>query len=81
MRQTITTTHQVGAILRARRKARRLSQHDIAARLGISQSRLSILESDASAMTLDRLIALAKLLGFAVVLEDDSASDAPEVEW
>ena len=64
MRQTITTTRQVGAILKARRKARELSQDDIATKLGISQPRLSVLESDPGGLTLSRLIVLTKLLGF-----------------
>ena len=40
MRQLITTTNQVAEILRGRRKARRLSQHELATKLGVSQARL-----------------------------------------
>lgn len=70
MRQVITTPGQVGEILRGRRKARRVSQHDLASNLGITQSRLSVLESDPASLPLARLIVLAKLLGLELVLQD-----------
>jgi len=44
MRQLITTPSQASEILRGPRKTRRASQHELATTLGISQSRLSILE-------------------------------------
>lgn len=81
MRQLITTAGQVGEILRARRRARHLPQKELAAKLDISQERLSRLESDASGLTLERLIATANLLGLHLVFED--AADAPvsDSEW
>ncbi len=81
MRQLITTPSQVGEILRGRRKARRLSQQDLAARLGISQSRLSTLEDNPAGLTLDRLILLAKLLGLELVLQDKSDPPSSKEEW
>jgi HTH-type transcriptional regulator / antitoxin HipB len=80
--QLITTPAQLGEVLRARRKARGLSQGDLAAKLNISQSRLSTLESDAASITLDRLLALAGLLGLEIVIEDTPAkSHRRESEW
>jgi HTH-type transcriptional regulator/antitoxin HipB len=79
MRQTITTPAQVGEILRSRRKSRRASQAVLAEKLGISQSRLSILESNPERLTLDRFLTLAKLLGLEVVLRD--ATERPKAEW
>jgi HTH-type transcriptional regulator/antitoxin HipB len=70
VRQVITTPGQVGEILRGRRKSRRVSQDELAAKLGISQSRLSALEGDAAGLTLDRFLLLAKLLGLELVVED-----------
>ena len=81
MRQIVTQSDQVGAILRARRKARRISQAEIAATLGVSQSRVSTLESDPSALPLDRLILLAKLLGLELVLQDGAAPPRSKAEW
>jgi HTH-type transcriptional regulator/antitoxin HipB len=80
MRQTVTTPAQVGEILRSRRKSRRAAQALLAEKLGISQSRLSILEANPAGLTLDRLLALAKLLGLEVVLQD-AAARRPKAEW
>jgi HTH-type transcriptional regulator / antitoxin HipB len=54
-------------------------QQQLATKLGISQSRLSTLETAADGMTLDRLLALANLLGLELVLQD--RSEAPPSEW
>lgn len=64
----------------ARRKALKLSQKDLALKLGISQNRLSQLETDPARLTLDRLIALANLLGLELVLQDKN-SGKPKSEW
>ena len=81
MRQLITTPRQVGEILRGRRKARRVSQHELATKLGISQGRLSILEGDPAGLTLDRLILIAKLLGLELILQDKADESKPTAEW
>lgn len=80
MRQTITTPAQVGEILRGRRKSRKAAQVTLAEQLGISQSRLSILEARPEGLTLDRLLVLAKLLGLEVVLQD-AAPARGKAEW
>ena len=81
VRQIVTTARQVSEIFRGRRKARRLPQQDLATKLGISQSRLSILEANPAGLTLDRLILLAKLLGLELVLRDKRESSGAKVEW
>ncbi len=81
MRQLITTPGQVGEILRGRRTARRIAQQELAAKLGISQSRLSTLEADPAGLTLDRLLLLAKLLGLEVVVQDKSDAPSRKAEW
>jgi HTH-type transcriptional regulator/antitoxin HipB len=82
MGQLITTSAQLGEVLRGRRKARRVSQQELAVKLGISQSRLSTLESDPAGLTLDRLLALASVLGLEIVIQDRAAA-APrrKPEW
>ncbi len=80
MQQRISTANQTGQVFAARRKALKLSQKDVAARLGISQNRLSILESDLSRLTLDRLISLAGILGLELVLQD-KGSPPTRSEW
>ena len=81
MSQLITAPSQVGEILRARRKKLRISQSELAEKLGVSQSRLSTLEGDPAGMTLDRLLNLAKLLGLELVLKDKAATENRKSEW
>jgi len=81
MRQLITAPNQVAEILRGRRKARRISQHALAEKLGTSQSRLSSLEEDPARLTLERLLALANLLDLELVLQDKSNARNPPAEW
>jgi HTH-type transcriptional regulator / antitoxin HipB len=80
MQQRISTSNQTGQVFAARRKALKLSQKVVAARLGISQNRLSILEADPSRLTLDRLISLASILGLELVLQDKGGSPT-QGEW
>jgi len=81
MRQLITTPSQVGEILLRRRKARRVSQQDLAARLAMSQSRLSTIEAHPESLTLERLILLAKMLGLELVLQDKTDAPKSKAEW
>jgi HTH-type transcriptional regulator/antitoxin HipB len=78
--QRLTTEKQLGELLRQRRKARGLSQQQVAGKLGVTQARLSELESGRAHITLDRLIALAQLLDLEVLLRDRS-TEAPAAEW
>jgi HTH-type transcriptional regulator / antitoxin HipB len=81
MRQPISNQAQVAAIIRGRRKARHLSQSELAAKLGLSQARLSVLEGDASTLPLDRLLLLAKLLGLEVVIQDKADEPKSKAQW
>ena len=81
MTQLITAPRQVSEILRARRKKLRISQTELAEKLGVSQSRLSTLEGDAAGMTLDRLLNLANLLGLELVLKDKTTTANLKSDW
>lgn len=81
MRQTLSNPRQLAEILRGRRRARRLSQDRVALELGVSQSRLSTLEAHPEALTLDRLLLLAKLLGLEIVVQDATETPDPKTEW
>ena len=76
----ISTADQAADILRQRRKSKGLSQTEIAFKLGVSQARVSTLESNPAALTLDRLIALANLLDLELVLRDRSRKTTT-AEW
>jgi len=54
---------QVGAIVAARRKQLELTQTEVASKLGLSQNRLSVLESRPGTLTVDQLMALLNALG------------------
>lgn len=65
---TIHTPEQLGAILRDQRRARKMSQSQVATRLNISQSWFSELEQNPAELNLARLLVLAKTLGLELVL-------------
>ena len=77
----ITTPKQIGANLTSRRKHLELSQTDVASRLGLSQNRLSELESRPETMTVEQLLALLNVLGLEMSLRERDASSKPKVEW
>jgi HTH-type transcriptional regulator/antitoxin HipB len=81
MRLIITNPRQIGEILRGRRKARRVSQEQLAKKLGVSQSRLSAIEAGTAALTVDRLIALANLLDLQLVVQDKAKTAGPQTDW
>ena len=57
MNQILSVPSQVGLVLRAARQNARLSQKALAARLGLSQNRLSELETDPGSMRVEQLLA------------------------
>jgi HTH-type transcriptional regulator/antitoxin HipB len=71
---------QAAELLVGRRKALGLSQAEVAARLGISQNRLSELETRPERLTFDRLLALAGVLGLELTLGDRKPAGV-EPEW
>jgi HTH-type transcriptional regulator/antitoxin HipB len=77
----VTHANQIGATLAARRKELGLSQTDVASRLGLSQNRLSELESRPETMTTEQLLALANVLGLEMTLAMRAASPSNKVEW
>jgi HTH-type transcriptional regulator / antitoxin HipB len=76
----ITTTTQIGAILSARRKHLDLTQEQVASRLGLSQNRLSVLESRPETLTVEQLIALLSVLGLEMRI-DDRGPAKTRSEW
>jgi HTH-type transcriptional regulator/antitoxin HipB len=56
MKQILTHSAQLGQILATRRRATKLSQRALAAKLAISQNRLSEIEANPGTLTVDRLL-------------------------
>lgn len=74
----LATAQQAADILRKRRKAKGISQTELAFKLGLSQARVSAIENDPASLTIERLIALANILDLEVVLRDrTSKSQSP----
>jgi len=65
----VTSAMQVGAIVAARRKQLELTQTEVASKLGLSQNRLSVLESRPGTLTVDQLMALLIALGLEMRIE------------
>ena len=68
---------QLAALITATRKARGFTQADVAARLGVSQNRFSELERDASSLSMERLLELAKALGLELFVQKSGARSDP----
>jgi len=82
MRQVITHSAQLGQILAGRRKASKRSQRALAAKLAISQNRLSEIEGNPGTLAVDRLLELANILGLELVIQDKPpASRSSKTEW
>ena len=79
MSQPLTQSSQVGRILTARRRALKLSQQALAAKLGISQNRLSEIEANPARLPLERLLDIANILGLELVIQDRKT--ATRADW
>ncbi|MFM0649738.1 helix-turn-helix transcriptional regulator [Paraburkholderia bryophila] len=80
----IAKPDQMAHLLAASRRQAGLTQAEAAARVGISQSRLSALETDAAALTLEQLLALCGVYGLQLQLSDKTPpafEPAPLIEW
>jgi HTH-type transcriptional regulator/antitoxin HipB len=73
-------THEAQAVelIRQRRKAKGLSQQQLTSKLGVTQARLSELESGRAHLSVERLIAIATLLGLELVLREPPPKEATE---
>ena len=77
----ISTPKQIGTNLAGRRKHLKLSQTEVASRLGLSQNRLSELESRPETMTVEQLLALLNVLGLEMELRERDSRGKSRVEW
>ena len=78
--RVIASPIQIGALLASRRKHLELSQAQVAARVGISQNRLSVLEKNSSTLTAKQLLALLGALGLQMSIAERPRTP-DDVEW
>ena len=71
----ISISDQLAPQLRSLRQVRRLSQADLALKLGVSQSRIAAIERKPSAVSAGQLLDLLKVLGVDLVLRDTQPPD------
>jgi HTH-type transcriptional regulator/antitoxin HipB len=84
MTTPIRTTGQLGPVLRSLRKARGWSQAELGRRVGLSQERISAIESRPEKVNLDTLLTLAMALDAELSIGARSpAATAPETgeQW
>lgn len=82
MRQILTHSAQLGQILASRRQSSKLSQRTLAGKLGISQNRLSEIETNPGALTVERLLELANILGLELIIQNKTPTTrSTKTEW
>lgn len=79
----VHSPEQLAVLLKTTRKARRLTQGELAARLGLSANRFSELESDLGALSVQRLFELTQALGLEIFVAnaDSPAAAATPAQW
>jgi len=79
----LLTSSQLGQVLQAARKARKLSQSTLASRIGLSQSRVSHLELNAQDLSVAQLLAWSSALGLELTLgpRGGATPAATEAAW
>lgn len=83
--QPIATATQLGTLLQGVRKSRKLTQAQLAARLGLSQRRISELELAPGTLSVDQLLAICAQLGLQLSVQQrgdsQSVPRAPATDW
>lgn len=80
--QPLVTALQLGQLLRAARKQRKLTQAEVAGRLGLSQNRVSHLELHPDELSFKQLLGWCAAVGLELHLAERDASSSPSTtEW
>ncbi len=81
----LVTATQMGQILKTARRASQLSQGELASRVGLSQSRISVFEQRPENISLGQLLAVLNALGLELSVQSRQttpiASDTDAPEW
>lgn len=73
---TVRTTEQLPQLLKAFRKTAKLTQADVALRLGVTQQTVSAMERNAETVSAERLMKLMSILGVDLVLRARNSTSA-----
>lgn len=79
----LATALQLGQLLKAARKRRKLTQAAVASRIGLSQNRLSYLELHPDEISVKQLLAWCATVGLELRMGDRDlgVAAAPESDW
>lgn len=84
---TLQLPSQLGPHLRSLRRARKMTQRDLAARIGVTQARVAAIEANPAVVSVGQLMTILAALGVDIVLRPRSSKDAtasgplPTVNW
>ncbi|GGC08363.1 helix-turn-helix domain-containing protein [Pseudoduganella buxea] len=80
--QLLLTASQLGQLLVSTRKRHKLTQAAVATRVGLSQNRISYLESHADEISVKQLLSWCSVLGLDLLLgERDTSTASTAAEW
>jgi HTH-type transcriptional regulator/antitoxin HipB len=81
MEYVARTAHQLGQALRSRRKKLGLTQSEVAAKVGLLQAQVSVIESHDAKATVTTLYKALSALGLELVLRDAAPASIKPTEW
>jgi HTH-type transcriptional regulator/antitoxin HipB len=85
MEYPVLTPQQLASHLRALRKARNLTQAELALRIGVTQSRIGKIERHPETVSLEQLLKTLNLLGARLVIsvpdQNTRVTASHEVAW
>jgi HTH-type transcriptional regulator/antitoxin HipB len=77
----IRTPTQLKTVLRSLRRAQALNQSEFGRKVGLSQERISAIESHPERVTTDQLLTLLMALGMELVIKPRSLEANPPGHW
>lgn len=81
MEYVARTARQLGQVLKSRRKQLGLTQAEVAAKVGLLQAQVSVIESRDARATMTTLYKALSALGLELVLRDGSQGPLKSTEW
>ncbi len=79
---SVKTPRQLGSVLQGYRKEKRLTQSAVAAKIGVRQNAVSLMESDPGPSSLSRILKLLASLDLELVVRPRGRPDrSADAEW
>jgi HTH-type transcriptional regulator/antitoxin HipB len=75
MKHLLLSSLQLGQLLKSARKRMHLNQHELGARVGLSQARISQMEREPHTIAFDQLLTLMSVLKLGLVVQDQLTAD------